>query len=304
MISVERVDGVTVRGFKVLTRTDGPCDDVDVAILVTGSRRTQIRGNRVLAPGSGASSSSCEMGLGIAVADFAFDSSDPRSASALVAFNEVRDAAFGGIVGIGQTRMVTVNAIHNSVRAYFHQAPSGPPIEGLSGGGEFGVALLGRVQGEISDNVVQGATSAFQGGGLWFFGIIAGDQFVMTPGDNGSIDIEDNIVRRVGYGIGIVGADQVSVRRNQATNTYYGVIVSQTTNSQVRRNTIASKAIGLWVEGSAGNDLVSNAVSGNGGVCVDDSSGGSGTAGTTNQWVGNTATVGSSPVGICETPAP
>ena len=30
MISVEEVDGVTVRGFKVLARTDGPCDDLDV----------------------------------------------------------------------------------------------------------------------------------------------------------------------------------------------------------------------------------------------------------------------------------
>jgi parallel beta-helix repeat protein len=300
MVSVEEVDGVTVRGFKVLARTDGPCDDLDVAILVTGSRNAQIRGNRVMAPGTGSSGSGCEMGVGIAVADGVFGIGAPRSASGLVAFNEVRDAAFGGIVGVGQSRLVTLNAIHNSVRAYFHQGAVVTGIAGLSGG-EFGIALLGRVKGEIGDNVVQGSTSAPLSGPGWLYGIVVGDAFVMAPTSNGRIDVHDNIVRRVGYGIVVAGADETSVRRNQVTNTYFGLALEGVTDSAFRRNTIGAKGFGILVQGSTGNDLASNTVSGVGGTCIDDSSG-SGTAGTDNHWVDNTATVGSSPTGICSAP--
>jgi parallel beta-helix repeat protein len=300
MISVEEVDGVTVRGFKVLARTDGPCDDLGVAILVTGSRDAEIRGNRVMAPGTGAPGSSCEMGVGIAVVDGVFSDTGIRSASALVAFNEVRDAAFGGIVGLGQSRRVTMNAAHNSVRAYFRQGTPVFAIEGLSGG-QFGIALLGNVRGEIQDNVVQGSTSAPLDGPGWLYGIVVGDAFVMTPTGNGTIDVHDNVVRRVGYGIAIVGADQIAVRRNQVSNTYYGIAAEVVTGSAIRRNTIGAKGFGLYLQGSAGNDLIENEVSGVGGTCIDDSTG-SGTAGTDNHWAGNTATVGSLPPGICSAP--
>jgi hypothetical protein len=47
-----------------------------------------------------------------------------------------------------------------------------------------------------------------------------------------------------------------------------------------------------------GKVVRSNHVSGVGGTCIDVSPGG-GTAGTGNIWTGNTATVSSSPVGIC-----
>jgi parallel beta-helix repeat protein len=301
MVSLEDVDGVTVRGFKVLARTDGPCDDLDVGILVTGSRDAEVRGNRVMAPGTGAPGSSCQMGVGIAVADEVFSTGSPRSASALIGFNEVRDAAFAGIVGVGMSRTVTMNAIHNSVRAYFPQGIPDVAIEGLTGG-QFGIGLVGRVRGEIGDNVVQGSRSAPLNGPGWLYGIVTGDVFVMTSGGNGAIDVHDNVVRRVGYGIAVLGADDITVRRNEVTNTYFGIAAEGVTGSAIRRNTIGAKGFGLYLQGSAGNDVISNTVSGVGGTCIDGSSGGTGTAGTDNHWADNTATVGSSPPGICAGP--
>ena len=118
----------------------------------------------------------------------------------------------------------------------------------------------------------------------------------MTSTGNGTIDVHDNVVRRVGYGIAIVGADQIAVRRNQVSNTYYGIAAEVVTDSAIRRNTIGAKGFGLYLQGSAGNDVIANTVSGVGGTCIDDSSG-SGTAGTDNHWADNTATVGSSPTG-------
>jgi hypothetical protein len=301
LISVEKVDGVTVRGFKVLARTDGPCDDTDVGILVIGARDTAIRGNRVMAPGTFGPGSSCELGIGIAVSDEIFGGATARSSSALVGFNEVRDAVFGGIIAVGETRMVGIEAVHNSVRAYFHQTTTDFAIESIIGG-QFGIGLLGRAKGEVHDNVIQGSTSAPLSGPSFFVGIAIGQAFVKSSGHNGPIDVHDNIVRRVIYGALIQGADQVTVRRNQISNTYYGIWAAQATDSAVRRNTIGAKGGGLLVFGSTDNQVASNAVSGVGGFCYDDSTGGTGTAGTDNHWADNTATAVSNPPGICNGP--
>ena len=109
-------------------------------------------------------------------------------------------------------------------------------------------------------------------------------------------------MRRVGYGALIQQADEVTFRRNQVSNTYYGIWAQAATDSAFRRNSIGAKGVGVLLYDSAGNQVVSNTVSGVGGICVDDSSGGSGTAGTNNHWADNTATVASSPVGICALP--
>lgn len=255
-----------------------------------------------MAPGSLAPGSDCELGIGIAVADEAFGDASSRSASALVGFNEVRDAVFGGILAVGESRMVRIAAVHNSVRAYFHQSTMVSAIESIVTGGEFGIGLLGRAKGEVRDNVIQGSTSGPVAGPSFFVGIAIGQAFVPSGGHNGPIDIHDNIVRRVVYGAYVVDADQVTFRRNQVTNTYYGVWAQATTDSGFRRNTIAAKYAGLLLlSGSADNQVVSNAVSGVGGFCIDDSSG-SGTAGTDNHWADNTATAGSNPSGICNGP--
>ena len=140
-------------------------------------------------------------------------------------------------------------------------------------------------------------------GPSFIFGIAIGQAFTGgTPGSGGTIDVHDNIVRRVGYGALLQAADQVTFRRNQVSNTYYGIFAQATTDSAIRRNTIGAKAVGVYLADSADNEVVSNAVSGVGGICYDTSSGGSGTAGTDNHWADNTATVASSPVGICATP--
>ncbi len=121
LVSVEKVDGVTVRGFKVLARTDGPCDDTDVGIFVVAPRKRPSGAIASWPPAAFGPGSSCELGIGIAGRRRVVRDSSARSASALVGFNEVRDAVGGGIIAVGESRMVRIDAVHNSVRAYFHQ---------------------------------------------------------------------------------------------------------------------------------------------------------------------------------------
>ena len=55
LVLVNHVDDVTVQGFKTIVRTAAPCTTVQGTIVVMGARRAAIRGNRLLAPGSGVS---------------------------------------------------------------------------------------------------------------------------------------------------------------------------------------------------------------------------------------------------------
>ena len=75
LVLVNRTDDVTIQGFKLVTRTQAPCDILDATIAAAGSRRTAIRGNRLLAPGASATAD-CYQSEGIIVIDYA---SDPPS---------------------------------------------------------------------------------------------------------------------------------------------------------------------------------------------------------------------------------
>jgi hypothetical protein len=308
LVLVNKVDDVTIRGFKTIVRTSAPCDDVDGTIVVVGGRHASIRGNRLLAPGAGAGQ--CLQSDGIVIVDGTGPVS-ARSSSATVGFNEVRDALFIAIGAFGQDRMVDVDIVHNSVRAYFGQgiiiptsrrsASLGSPAGAPAPGAEFGIALFGRTKGVVRDNVVQGATSAPSGGPTFFAGIGISPSFVMSsvPFSNGPIDVRDNTVRRVVFAIEAQDADRLTIERNGISNAYVGIEVQRLTDSFIRRNSVVAKAMGVSLDATShGNAVRRNTVSGNGGVCTDGSTGG-GTAGTANTWADNTASVGSNPTGIC-----
>ncbi len=312
LVLVDRVDGVTIRGFKTVTRTHGTCETVQGTIVVSGSRRASIRGNRLLAPGMDLSAH-CAQIDGIVLIDSAVGLGlHPRSSSATIGYNEVRDAIYVAIGVGGDSREVTTDIVHNSVRAYFGQIPAivtaglrrtsaiGRPALG-GGTSLYGIALFGRAKGSVRGNVVQGATTGPTAGGSFYYGIaVQGTNGPNSPSfSNGPIAIEGNLVRRVLYGIGIGQVDQITVDDNTVTNANFGVVLGDARTSTVRRNAVTAKGFGIQVTGAAQDNLIrSNTFAGNGGICSDATTG-SKTAGTANTWTGNTATVGSSPAGIC-----
>jgi parallel beta-helix repeat protein len=300
LLFIDTVNRVTVQGFKMIVRTSGPCDDVDATILASGSRHTSIRGNRILAPGSG-SGAACIQGVGVAIFDRV-----GHPASAVVGFNEVRDAVFVGIWALG-AESTTATIVHNSVRAYFGKPPTGgSPVPGTGPGGQFAIGMFGRARGNITNNVIQGAGAAplTSGSSTFIIGIavvgLTGSP--STAFRNGPIDVHGNIVRRVLYGLYGVSADQLTIRDNVFRNAYIGLRFEGAEGNAVSQNTVATKYIGIQVDAaSSGNQLRRNSLSGNGVSCQDDSVG-SGTAGTANGWHANTAAQTSSPTGICGAP--
>ncbi len=303
LVLVDHVDDVTIQGFKVLTRTAAPCEDTDVTIGVVGSHRTSIRGNRLLAPGSDGSEA-CSQAIGIAVVN-GIEAGQPGgspsfTATATVAANEVRDARFGGIVAFAVDGQVELDVSHNSIRAYFGQPPAGGSSMAAPIGAEFGIGFLGRSRGSATHNVIQGSTSAPDSGATFFAGLaVLADFDGPTTQRNGPILVADNLVRRVGFGVIGQSARTLTVRRNHIANAYGGIEFEHTTGSVVKRNSIASKQVGIYLDStSAGDTLRRNSATGNGGTCIDGSSG-SGTSGTANTWTSDTATHGSSPSGIC-----
>ncbi len=303
LVLIDHVDRVTVRGFKTITRTHGPCDNVDATIIGLGSRHTAIRGNRILAPGA-RSSSACFQGYGILLLDAVGPDSTARASSGVIGFNEVRDTVFMGVGGFAGSTRLDIDVVHNSVRAYFGQPPvGGSPVGGITVGGQFAVGLLGRVRGSVRNNVIQGAGAAPIGGATFLAGIFVSPVYVTAsgPGSNGHIEVRGNTVRRVLYGLFAVGADQLGVRNNRFTNTYAGILLQQVEDTSIKHNRIGARNIGIAVDStSTGNQLRHNKVTGAGGTCQDASSG-SGTAGTDNTWTRNTASHGGSPAGICAT---
>lgn len=304
LMLVDHVDDVTIRGFKVLTRTAAPCDDTDVTIGVLGSLRTAIRGNRVLANGSNGHEA-CSQAIGIAVVN-GIEDGQPGGASstmgtATIAYNEVRDARFGAIMAFAVGGRVDVDVAHNSVRAYFGQPPGGSSAIMDVAGAQLGVGFLGSARGSVTDNVIQGSSAAPTNGPTFYVGVAIMADFD-GPGTqrNGPIAISDNLIRRVGVGVSGQAARKLTLRTNRISNAYTGIDLEQTISSTVKANSIRSKQVGIHLDGgSTGNTLTGNSARSTGGVCVDQSSG-SGTSGTANVWMGNVSDHGSSPDGLCD----
>jgi hypothetical protein len=305
LVLVDHVNDVTIRGFRVITRTAAPCESTEVTIGVVGSRRTSIRGNRLLAPGSDGTED-CGQNIGIAVVNELEDGqpgggSTSFTATATIAYNEVRDARFAGIAAFAVGGRTDVDILRNSVRAYFGQPATGTPaISGLEGA-QIGIAFLGRARGSARSNAIQGSGAAPQAGPTFFAGIavLPGFDGMTAVAVNGPIDIRGNLIRRVVTGVLAEGARDLTIRHNDVSNVYQGLGMGSTTTSTVSGNDVRAREVGIVVASdSAGNVLRRNRFGGPGGYCVDQSSG-SGSHGTANSWSSNSASHGSGPVGIC-----
>ena len=300
LVLVDHVDGVTIRGFKVLTRTAAPCDETDVTIGIIGSEHAQIRGNRLLAPGSDGTEA-CSQALGIAVVND-IEGGQPggsasSGASAIIVGNEVRDARFGGIVSFAVDGHVHVDVSHNSLRAYFGQQSGGTSAITDVEGAQFGIGFLGRSRGTATDNVIQGASSFPMTGATFFAGVAVIADVDTSPQRNGPITIRGNLIRRVIVGIQGQTARQLTVRRNDVSNVAAGIDFERTTGSTVIGNHIRSKEVGIYLGNRRPAIPSGQPRVGQGGFCVDETIGAA-RAATANIWSEDVSTHGSSPWGL------
>jgi hypothetical protein len=303
LVLIERVDDVTLQGFRIVTRTSAPCDSLEVTVGAVGSRGTSIRGNRLQAPGS--AGGVCFQNIGIAVVDSLANGqpgggSSGFTASATIAANEVRDAVFAAIISIAQTGRVRLDVAGNTVRAWFGAPPAGeaPSVTGPMS--QFGIGLLGRSAGTVRNNVVQGAYGAPESAPGFIYGIVVAPSFITgAPAANGSIVIRGNLVRRVAFGLWLAGARGVKVRGNLFRHVAFGMGLDGARESRLANNQVQALQAGIIAaNGAQDNRIVGNVVTGPNGTCSDDTSGGN-TAGTANHWSGNSANHGSSPAAIC-----
>jgi hypothetical protein len=303
LVLIDRVDDVTLQGFRIVTRTSAPCDSLEVAVGAIGSRGTSIRGNRLQAPGT--VGGDCFQNIGIAVVDSLSNGqpgggSSSFTASATIAANEVRDAVFVGIISIAQTGRVRVDVAGNTVRAWFGSPPAGPVPTAIGPVSQFGIGLLGRSAGTVRNNVVQGAIGAPESAPGFIYGIAVAPGFVSGgSATNGTIVVRGNLIRRVAYGLWLAGARDVRVRGNLLRHVGYGLGLDDARDSRLANNQVQAIQAGIAAfNGSRDNRIVGNIVTGPGGTC-EDATTGSGTAGTANTWSGNTSTQGSDPAAIC-----
>ena len=254
---------------------------------------------------------------------------DGPPASATVGWNTVREFQEAGVAAFGEHTKATVkrNSIH------FGHDGGTCPTSGTSTSGSgastpagispncfaFGIWFDGLARGTASGNVVvsdavhfvieNGAVrpgsagvaaipSGSVGAPVLFGGIMTG-----LISQTLRVDVLDNQI--VAAFVGITVADDGShVVGNSVFATPQAGILLQADNSDVRRNTIELTGTGISVDDrSTDNVFRHNTVSDNINNACDDSSSGSGTAGTANTWTGNTGTP-SNPLGICDAPAP
>lgn len=304
IVLIDRVNRVTIAGFKVASRAQLPCETVDAGILAVGARQVQIRGNRILATGA-SPDAPCYQGYGVLLADIVRGGSSSDTASGTIAFNQVRDPHFMGIGAFARAGGVRAHIVHNSVRAYFGSLPvGGSAIPGAPTSAEYGIGVLGRARATVEGNVVQGAGAAPVSGATFFVGIVVSGSFLGagTPLTNGVVDVHDNLVRRVRYGLQIEGSDSVTAVRNKISNTGSAAFIQASHGILLRNNQLAAKELGVFVDAASAHNVIDrNTVTGIGGSCTD-ASAGTGTRGTANTWTRNSATVVGSPAGLCAVP--
>jgi hypothetical protein len=240
LVLVDHVNDVTIRGFRVITRTAAPCESTEVTIGVVGSRRTSIRGNRLLAPGSDGTED-CGQNIGIAVV------------------NELEDGQPGG--GSTSFTATATNAIQGSGAApqagptFFAGIAVLPGFDGMTA-----VAVNGPI--DIRGNLIRRVVT----------GVLAEGARDLT--------IRHNDVSNVYQGLGMGSTTTSTVSGNDVRAREVGIVVaSDSAGNVLRRNRFGGPG-GYCVDQSSGsgshgtaNSWSSNSAShGSGpvGICVPD----------------------------------
>lgn len=305
LVTIDGADDVTIRGLSLLGGKSASCGSVKAGIVVRDAMDAVIRGNRI-APTASATRGPCSFAWGITVGvppiTPAADVLLP--ASALVAWNLVRDPRVGGIRVGGPDTSATVN--RNSIR-YWHEAaaPSRVGRRALhpaAGIGAAGIAILEGADAVIEGNAVSSGPDA--------------DPFaeVLTPvattpvlplgiavGGSGTVRVARNVIARVDLGMSLQDNASLRVVENELDTVRLGINADDD-GARYLRNTIDDTRYGIIARGG-GQTFRDNALGGARTVdCLDETTGG-GTLGTADTWSGNTGSV-SYPIGICGSGAP
>ena len=335
LVLVQHVNGVTVRGFRLVAPTAAPCSRAGAMLGALASLRVSLRGNRISAKGSD-TLGACGFDWGVVIVD----SSGPAgataiSASGVIADNLVTDFQMVGVGSIGSADGTNVSIIHNSVR-YYHtstavaglRVPAGARLSGRSAflartstraagrlvaslrsgaapsgapAYAIGIGVLGSVRAVVSGNVVQSAPGAGGPGGSRVLdeGVyVDHDSFTLTPR---SVTVRGNLVRRTILGIHSLTAHGVRFGHNTVRNSAVGLALESTDGSVASANDVTGYGVGLLVTStSSGNQLLDNVTD----SCEDDSVGPDPDPpayGTADTWIGNVAPF-SYPAGICAAP--
>jgi hypothetical protein len=206
-------------------------------------------------------------GAGIAVAT--------GSSTALIRSNLV----VGGLIGIH-----VVNADAGTVRD-----------NSLNGQTQQGIAViasaLGVAKADVLNNTVIGTAES------------SGIYLVAVAGDLTTTAFGNTVSKNGAYGVYVQGASggtgTVAVKANSVSAGGAGMTFGGSLPATVENNNVSANSGGGISANSGGHTFKSNNAKGNGGTDCQDSSTGTGTAGTGNTWTGNYG-LESNPVGICK----
>ncbi len=281
LIEVYGATGIKIRWLRLVAPTEQPCEDVGRMIRVSDAPNSQIRANNLGVSGPNGADQ-CGFRDGIHV--------DDDSNGTLVVWNTITDFVDSGIEIVDSTD-VTVRG--NAVR-FFHAAVDETFFEG-DGTVAIGIYLLGDGPGvRVLDNMIRSLKRGGQSSPRLAVGLRS---------DGVPALIRGNTFRDVIHAIELADVVGAQVVRNFARRDVDGGLrLTAATDGSVTENGFAGKSYGIEVSAdSSNNQITDNEARGPGFDCRDESTGGAGTAGTSNVWTGNRG-IEASPTGICSGP--
>lgn len=285
----EGASGVTVQHLALTWRAGRPTepsgfvDCYGYAMIWARGQNATIRANRLRVTGD--TFGKCAVENGILVGGGLNTAGDPPPASALVAYNLVRDFTFAGIAASWNTR---AEILRNSVR-YWHLDAGRRRLSAPSAGAASLQRQVRRAAGPSGKYEEAFGIVAFEAGRL----AISGNEVSSGP------DVEPIVVPtggpgftpRLGIGIGVFGVRDADILDNTVRRTGAGILLVSTDESRIKRNVAEDHWVGISVEGSSSNVVRANQVStGSRGIVVEGQGiAGPGAESVDNRFVRNTS---------------
>lgn len=301
IVRVNGAHGVSIEKFTIQGPGDGVCDSLEYGVRVDAGGSADIAFNHIThirdTPFGG-----CQNGVAVQVGR----ASESSPGSATVRFNQIDDYQKNGLTvsGEGSNANVAFNVIKGA----------GPTSTTAQNGAQVSSGADANVTANaISDNVYSPGTVTATG--------------VLVFGPVGDVNVSANVLKANDTGVYAFGTDrftrvstnkissstfdgitldtvtQTLLQNNDSSNNDEGIGVYGSTGAKVDNNdTDDNDTDGLFADsGTSGNAFTNNEASGNGNLDCEDTSTGTGTAGTANTWLRDTGDT-DSPNGICQPP--
>ena len=315
-------DHAVLRGFRIhiesgsVVPTIRPsalsCAHVDAAISVQGLD-VRVRNNKIDATGDDTLSGACGYDYGIVVGLHSETGVRPSgeallSATAKVTFNWVTDFRRGGILVEDEDSYAFVR--RNTLR-YLHANDGGSTCaaagcaasrpSGINGFFEFsfGIGIESQARADVIRNAVYSGMDACIDlcGPASTEALNWGIALTALDGSETTTVYENSVYRTIGGIVTNSDADGANIHHNRVTTSHYGFQLGGD-GDEIHHNRAVANAYGFAVAGSD-NNIHDNDATGNSDTdCFDNTSGGTGTVGTHNEWTNNIGDT-DNPDGIC-----